>query len=63
MLHAIDIIKGLPRKTVREKCKDVGINPSTYYRWRKGKYEPRAETARKIFNALATQKKERQILE
>ena len=29
----------------------------------KGKYEPRAETARKIYNALSSQKKERQVLE
>jgi|TARA_R100001530_G_scaffold131752_1_gene103616 predicted transcriptional regulator len=63
MLHAIDLIKGIEKNTIKEKCKDVGINPSTYYRWLKGKYEPRAETARKIYNALSSQKKERQILE
>ena len=63
MLHAIDLIKGIEKNTIKEKCKDVGINPRTYYRWLKGKYDPRAETARIIYNALSSQKKERQVLE
>lgn len=63
MFHALDMMRNMDKNTIKEKCNEVGINPSTYYRWLKGKYEPRAETVRKIYNALHSQKKTRQVLE
>lgn len=37
--------------------KTAGLNHSTWWRWRHGKYQPRAESIERIKKALQTKKK------